>query len=193
MKTFASLFLFWLFALAAAARELPKIPADDIAGTFRQTKTLSDMGVSLVSTGDFRVRKNKDLLWRTLKPVKLGFLLTPQGAYQIRGNEKTPLPPAATPLMRTLYAIFDAAFSGDEKTLSGIFEISRPSEEAVPWILVPKKKPLSDFILKIELRATADTLGSVTLFDVSGDVSRIEFFDIAACEENAGADGNGRL
>ena len=137
----------------------------------------------LVETGD----------WRTLKPVKLGFLLTPQGAYQIRGNEKTPLPPAATPLMRTLYAIFAAAFSGDEKTLSGIFEISRSSEEAIPWILVPKKKPLSDFILKIELRTTADTLGSVTLFDVSGDVSRIEFFDIAACEENAGADGNGRL
>ena len=72
MKTFASLFLFWLFALAAAARELPKIPADDIAGTFRQTKTLSDMGVSLVSTGDFRVRKNKDLLWlvRLLKIQK---------------------------------------------------------------------------------------------------------------------------
>lgn len=192
MKTFASFLLFSLFALAAAARELPKIPADAVAGTFRQTKTLSDMGVSLVSSGDFRVRKNKDLLWRTLKPVKLGFLLTPQGAYQIRGNEKTPLPPAATPLVRTLYAIFDAAFSGDEKTLSGIFEISRPSEEAAPWILVPKKKPLSDFILKIELRATADTLGSVELFDVSGDVSRIEFFDVAACEENAAAGGDVR-
>ncbi|MGN0860822.1 MAG: outer membrane lipoprotein carrier protein LolA [Candidatus Spyradosoma sp.] len=171
-------------ALAVPAEAaLPEIPADDVAGTFRQTKTLRDMDVALVSSGDFRVKKSRELFWRTRKPVEFGFLLTPQGAFQLRGNEKTPLPESAAPLMRTLYAIFDAAFSGDEAALSEIFEISRERESAALWTLVPKKGPLSEFVRKIEMRADETSLKSVTLFDASGDTTRIDFFDLRPAKD----------
>lgn len=178
MKT---LFFAWLAIFGycvPAFADLPKIPFETLTGTFRQTKTLCDMDATLVSSGDFRVRKNRELFWRTLKPAETGFLLTPQGAYRIRGNEKTPLPDSALPLMQSLYAIFNAAFSGDEKTLGELFEIVREQRDSSLWILFAKKEPLASFLKKIELRASEDSLESVTLFDASGDVSVIEFSEL---------------
>ncbi len=181
MTRLRSLFTIFLAALCVPAfAALPKLPADDAAGNFRQIKTLHDMGVQLVSSGDFRVKKCGELFWRTTKPAEFAFLLTPQGAFQIRGNTKTPVPESATPLMRTLYAVFDAALSGDEETLGKIFEISRERGDDTLLVLVPKKEPLSVFVKKIELHTDEKSLQSVVLFDDSGDETRIEFYNLRA-------------
>ncbi len=172
--------IFFAVLSVPVSAALPKLPADDATGNFRQVKTLHDMGVQLVSSGDFRVKKSGELFWRTLKPAEFAFLLTPQGAFQIRGNTKTPVPESATPLMRTLYAVFDAALSGDEETLGKIFEISRERGDDTLLVLVPKKEPLSVFVKKIELHADENSLNSVVLFDDSGDETRIEFYNLRA-------------
>lgn len=175
-KILLALLFFSAFPLAALA-DLPKVPFDNIEGEFHQTKTFADTELALRSRGNFRAKKNVELFWHTLKPIETGFLLTPDGAFQIRKNKKTPLPESAHPTLKTLYLIFEAAFSGDEKTLARIFEISRERDAEV-WTLVPVEKTLSAFVKKIELRAAAGELKEVHLLDASGDATRIEFLNV---------------
>lgn len=175
-KLLRTLLFFSAFPLAAFAG-LPKVPFDNIEGEFRQTKTFADTELALRSRGNFRAKKSVELFWQTLKPIKTGFLLTPDGAFQIRKGKKTPLPESAKPTLQTLYLIFEAAFSGDEKTLARIFEISREGDAEV-WTLVPVEKTLSAFVKKIELRAADGELKEVRLLDASGDATRIEFLNV---------------
>lgn len=165
------------------AAALPQIPFAHIVGEFKQTKIFGDIGVSVRSFGKFSVRKNRELLWETLKPAKVGFLLSDEGAFQISDGKKTPLPESARPTMQTLRALFDAAFSGDEAALARIFKISANDAGAANadsvWTLAPLGEPLKSFVKKIELRSAGTALKSVRLLDVSGDETLIEFFNIA--------------
>lgn len=181
MKFFAAMLFFCVSAVAAVANFVPS--SDNLAGAFRQTKTLADMGISLVSNGVFHVQKNKGMLWENREPTRFGFLLTPSSAFQIdaKGSRK-PLPEAAAPTVRALYAIFDAAFSGDEKTLAEFFDLEKKSE--TQWTLVPVKKPLSDLIKKITLRFTDGNPREVFIDDASGDTTLIEFLNVAPATDD---------
>ena len=175
-KILLALLFFSVFPLAALA-DLPKVPFDNIEGEFHQTKTFADTELALRSRGNFRAKKNVELFWHTLKPIETGFLLTPDGAFQIRKGKKTPLPESARPTLTTLYLIFEAAFSGDEKTLARIFEISRERDTEV-WTLVPVEKTLSACVKKIELRANDGDLKEALLLDASGEATRIKFLNV---------------
>lgn len=165
------------------AAALPQIPFEHIVGEFRQTKVFGDIGVSVRSCGKFSVRKNRELLWETLKPAEVGFLLSDEGAFQISDGKKMPLPESARPTMQTLRTLFDAAFSGDEAALAHIFKISvnaaADGNGEAAWTLVPLGEPFKSFVKKIELRAAGTALKSVRLSDVSGDETLIEFLNIA--------------
>lgn len=172
-------------AESVPAAALPQIPFAHIVGEFKQTKIFGDIGVSVRSFGKFSVRKNRELLWETLKPAEVGFLLSDEGAFQISDGKKTPLPESARPTMQMLRALFDAAFSGDEAALARIFKISANADggndgnaDSV-WTLTPLGEPFKSFVKKIELRAAGTALKSVRLTDVSGDETFIEFFNIA--------------
>lgn len=160
-----------------APAALPKLPFDNVVGEFRQTKTFRDVGVSVRSFGTFYVRKNRELFWNTLRPAKIGFLLSDEGAFQLIDGKKTPLPDSARPTMQTLHAVFDAALAGNESELARVFKISRNSENA--WTLVPLAAPLASFVKKIEIRANGNLLESVKINDASDDETLIEFFNVA--------------
>jgi len=181
LKIFSTLIAICVPAVALLANFVPQ--GDNIMGTFRQTKTLSDMGISLVSSGIFHIQKNKGMLWENREPTKFGFLLTPTAAFQIDSTKtKKPLPDAAAPTVRALYTIFDAAFSGDEETLSEFFNFEKKS--ATEWTLIPVKKPLSDLIKKISLRFSDENPREVFLVDASDDMTLIEFSNVVPASED---------
>lgn len=181
LKFFTTLLVWCVPAIAALANFVPQ--SDNLAGNFRQTKTLTDMGISLVSTGVFHVQKNKGMLWENREPTRFGFLLTPDAAFQIdaAGTRKA-LPEAAAPTVRALYAIFSAAFSNDEKTLTEFFDFEKKSADS--WTLVPVKKPLSDLIKKITLNFDKNAPKSVRLADASGDTTLIKFENVAPANDD---------
>jgi len=181
LKIFSSLAAIFTSTVATLAGFVPQ--SDNITGTFRQTKTISDMGISLVSSGVFHIQKNKGMLWENREPTQFGFLLTPDEAFQIDATKtKKTLPDAAAPTVRALYTIFDAAFSGDEKTLSDFFYFEKKS--TTEWTLVPVKKPLSDLIKKISLRFSDGNPREVFLTDASGDTTLIEFSNVVPASED---------
>lgn len=74
------------FAWAAERDGMP----DAVSGTFVQRKTLSDLDVTLVSTGTFRFEKGRLFVWRTQTPVETVFSATPSNyAYTANGKTKT--------------------------------------------------------------------------------------------------------
>ena len=77
----------WGTAVPAAQRMLAALPAK-ATGTFVQRKILTDVDVTITSTGTFRFEKGRLFEWRTLKPLPSTFTATPTN-YAITVNGKT--------------------------------------------------------------------------------------------------------
>jgi len=74
-------------AVLAAPAERHGLP-ERAEGTFVQRKVLSDVGVTLVSKGDFRFVRDAFFEWNVQEPVRSTFLATPTN-YAITVNGKT--------------------------------------------------------------------------------------------------------
>jgi len=81
--------LILIFAAAMAAfadPELASVP-DSAHGTFVQRRTLVDVGVTLVSRGEFRFEKGRFFEWKVVKPVPSVFFATPTNwSFTVRGK-----------------------------------------------------------------------------------------------------------
>lgn len=163
MKKTVVLGLFW--ALPAMAQS--------VSGAFVQHKTLTDMGITLTSSGRFEAEAGVGFLWQPLSPAGAGMLLTPTGACQVRETGKVPLPDSAAPVVQTLYTLFNAALSGDEAALRQAFDVQ--TRDTV-WVLTPKESPLKTVITTLTLHRLPDgSPAGVDIQETSGDVTRIEF------------------
>ena len=72
---------------AAAVAIAPGDVPDSARGTFVQRKTLVDVGVTLVSKGEFRFEKGRFFEWKVVKPVPSVFFATPTNwSVTVRGK-----------------------------------------------------------------------------------------------------------
>lgn len=78
--------LCWVSVMVAASHGVEALSAE---GTFVQRKVLKDIDVTLRSTGTWRFEKDREFVWRTLKPMPSLFVATPTNYTFAAGGRTT--------------------------------------------------------------------------------------------------------
>lgn len=127
--------------LASASPIIEKIAAVKTdSGTFIQMKTLSDVGVTLTSTGEFKFVKDKFFEWKTLKPVESVFTATPKEYISsIKGGKTSRHPLSKIKMSNGMKALI----KGDVSALEEVFKLKVTSTQIVAR---PKTRELSEFV-----------------------------------------------
>jgi len=128
---------------AVGARMLDDLPAQ-AAGTFVQRKTLSDVEVTITSTGTFRFVKGASFEWKTSTPLPSAFTATPE-SYTVEANGQTSTRALAE---LKLSAGLRALVRGDLSALGDVFDVT---ETETRLVLVPKTRELRAFVKRATL------------------------------------------
>ena len=119
--------LAWSQIVPASAEVTQKLVDDDMIprsahGTFVQKKTLSDVGVTLVSKGEFRFVKGVFFEWKVMSPAPSLFFATPTNwSFTVRGKTTT------------------RDINVDVSSISNVFAIKEMKEYVERMTMVPEK------------------------------------------------------
>lgn len=134
---------------ASVIDKIAAIKSDE--GTFIQMKTLSDVGVTLTSSGEFRFKKNEYFEWKTIKPIESIFTATPKEYIStIKGGKTSRYPLSEIKMSNGMKALIN----GDVSALNEVFKLKIADDKIVAR---PKTRELSEFVDSFEITLDADT------------------------------------
>ena len=145
---------------------------DDLAGQFRQRKTLEALPVPLVATGRFQYHREEGIEWVTEAPVSNRVKIDDRGVYL---SDQTLLQDQAQGAIgQAIARVFIAMFSGDIQLLQSYFDIAGEGDiNAWTLRLKPVHPALAEMLKSIEITGGQHT-DTVTIREVSGDVTELE-------------------
>jgi outer membrane lipoprotein-sorting protein len=146
-----------------------------VTGTFTQTRTLSRVNRTMVSSGEFIIAAGTGMVWDTRAPfpsvmaVGRDYIVqsTPRGTrtrLEARGNET----------FLSLADTISAVFTGDAHRLQEDFD-NYFTESAGSWFLglIPREKTVRTFAAQITMSGDS-VIRSITLREQNGDTVRYE-------------------
>ena len=154
----AALFSLQVFAIPPVIEKIASLKSD--SGTFIQMKTLSDVGVTLASSGEFKFEKGKFFEWKTLKPMEGSFTATPEEyVSSIKGGKTSKRPLSKIKMSNAMKALID----GDVSVLEEVFKLKISDKSITAY---PKTRELSEFVdsFTIELDGNAKPVRFVLTF-----------------------------
>ena len=143
---------------------------------FVQHKKIKALRRPLKSSGQFLFATDQGVMWQTLKPFPSTFVITSKGIQQ-RSEDSEPLTIASDerPIIGGFTRVFLSLFSGDTSELESRFKLYVWSDSEQWSIgLEPKNKVMSRLISRIVMSG-GEHISEIHFFEVSGDVTRIEF------------------
>lgn len=151
------------------------LQAAALGGRFEQKKTLRDLPLPLVSSGEFLLARGLGVDWRVQKPFAVDYTLTPQNLIERSGGSQRRTAASAQPGLATASRLMLALFSLDLAGLQNEFKFSGRRDGA-RWQLrlLPRHAALAAAFGEAQLAGEAQ-LQSLRLTDSRGDVTEIRF------------------
>lgn len=173
-----SAFIFCSFAVANDFEELRAMTSNPerLSGTFTQSKYLSQIDISIPSSGSFYYEKDKEIIWRTLKPIDSTLKLTPKAILNYQGSEKiSQLDTDSNPFVSVFSDIFFGVMTAQWQVLEEYFSVEA-SVNSTSWeaVLTPQDANIRSFTQKITLQGD-QYLRQMTLYEADGNRTHIEF------------------
>ena len=134
---------------ASVIDKIAAVKSDE--GTFVQMKTLSDVGVTLASSGEFRFKKNEYFEWKTIKPIESIFTATPKEYIStIKGGKTSRHPLSKIKMSNGMKALIN----GDVSVLNEVFKLKIADDKIIAH---PKTRELSEFVDSFEITLDTDS------------------------------------
>ncbi len=160
-----------------------------IRGDFKQTKTLQMFNQPLLSEGNFLLHHQKGLWWQQHSPFAVSLVLADDKLSQQFADKPAQVIEAKdNPMVFYFSHLFLSLFKGDVSALSEQFSVQLKQGET-QWLLtlVPKTAPLDKVFARIRIVGD-DYIQQLTLEELSGDQTEIEFFNQQNSPEQLTAD-----
>lgn len=156
---------------------------DLLSGKFTQEKTVVGLKKPLVSRGDFLVAKDKGVIWRTQKPFRAAFAITPKGIWSLReeGAAGSGLKREALHKGKVDAAMemIQKVLAGDRAALGKTFIVKEGgSPSAWTLDLKPKDRMVARFMAAVRLEGGTH-VNLIDFQEANGDRTRITFTDVA--------------
>ena len=148
-----------------------------VRGNFEQEKTLSRLGRTLKSGGNFIIAAERGMVWDTVKPFPSTLALGKDYLVQSRpGGQKTALSAEGNETFLRLAEVLSAVFSGNARGLLENFEVYFTLKNAAPvpaWEmgLSPLDRAISSFAARITMSG-GQAIQSITIHEQSGDTTK---------------------
>lgn len=145
-------------------------------GDFTQTKYLSKLNRSLVSSGTYLIARQDGIVWRTQKPFPSTMTVTKSAVIQTAASgKKSVLVAGSNPTFESFATIISSVFAGGEDLSAHNFDLFFDGT-ATDWTigLVPKDATIRAVAQHFILQG-GTTLRSVTMYEPTGDFVRYEF------------------
>lgn len=175
-----AIFIF-VFSALAVANDLDTLKTitstpERLSGTFIQSKYLSQIDISIPSSGTFQYRQDKEIIWRTLSPIDSTLKLTPKAIFNYQGGEKVnQLDIDKNPFVSVFSDVFFGVMTAQWQVLEKYFSVDAVVTGA-SWeaVLVPLDANIGRFSEKITLQGD-NYLRQITLYEAGGNQTHIEF------------------
>lgn len=181
MKWFILLCVVFIFPIANAELTFEDLKqktehSQVLEGEFIQKKYLQALDTSIVSSGYFIYKKNKNVHWVTVEPIANELVMTPtslisrQGEYEFV-NIDVQNSPAAAMLNKVLFSLLVSEWD----VLDKLFRLSGKFEGDNWYItLIPVDETVLQLVEKVELVGSMQ-LHRMTFFERSGNQTTIKF------------------
>ncbi len=156
--------------------EAMSISPENLSGEFKQEKYISDLAITLSSTGMFSYHRDKNIHWKTLEPIQNELIMTPITIINRQGeNELLRIDVSAAPAIGLISELFFSIMTSDWHMLADVFDISGENKDGV-WVaeLTPVDETIAQFSSRIILRGD-HLLREITFYEKSGDYTAIRF------------------
>jgi len=157
-------------------------PTPVLRGEFSQQRTVAGFSKPLRSSGTFVAARGRGVLWTTSAPFP-GELVITESAIRERvdGNVNVVVDASHEPALRQVNRILLALLQGELTTLREQFSVAGTIDPQRWQLTLTPQGQLAELIGRIELGGT-DQVQSVAIFELNGDVSHIEFTELATGE-----------
>jgi len=152
------------------------VSAERVEGTFKQSKFLAEIGVSIDSSGVFSYQRSEKIVWKTLEPVENEMQMTPTTIInRQQGQEIARLDSRENPTIAVFSDIFFSILTAQWSQLADHFDL-QGSQENEQWNakLTPIDSNIKKMISQVELQGDK-LLRHIVLHEVQGDKTTITF------------------
>jgi hypothetical protein len=142
-----------------------------IRGNFEQEKTLSRLGRSLTSSGNFIIAANMGMVWDTSKPFPSTLTLGSDFLIQSRpGGQKTVLSAQGNETFLRMAEVISTVFSGNARGLLDNFNVYYSGDTGGTWELglSPRNTAIGSFAERIIMKGDT-AIRSIFLFEQNSD------------------------
>lgn len=175
---------------AASAQDAPDLDAllarfaaaPGMEARFREEKRIALLAVPTRSAGRIHFAAPDRMIRRTTEPEE-SVALIQDGQLRMRdaGGQVQTLDISSNPVLRGFVDSFRAVLAGNRADLDRFYNAElRAGEGADAWELRlrPRNQDLRRFLREIRMVGEGVTIRSMVMTEVSGDVTRTEFFDV---------------
>lgn len=175
---------------AASAQDAPDLDAllarfaaaPGMEARFREEKRIALLAVPTRSSGRIHFAAPDRMIRRTTEP-EASVALIEDGQLRMRdaSGEVSTLDISSNPVLRGFVDSFRAVLAGNRRDLERFYRAElRAGEEDGTWELSlrPRNDALRRFLREIRMVGAGVTIRSMVMTEVSGDVTRTEFFDV---------------
>lgn len=136
---------------AASLTELSEkiAKAEPRHGTFSQIKTLSDLEVSIASSGAFYADREKGFVWQTLKPFSQTYVITEKGLFSFSDAALQPVATEGFPAASLIGRFLDGDLSALEQYFTAVY--TPGEDEAWSLALTPKTDEVKAFVSAVTI------------------------------------------
>lgn len=172
MRISALIFSFKIALFAVSMDELKSnIKTQNIDGNFTQTKILSGFANPFKSYGNFALKEN-ELIWHTFKPINAKVVINEKGIFEQRGEELISIG------QNFDKKLFLSIVKLDKEELEKEFSLEIAGlKEGWRIELKPKNILLKNIFSHITISGDK-FVEKIELFEISGDTTINEFYDI---------------
>lgn len=152
-----------------------------LRGDFSQSKTMQMFNQPLLSDGNFLLSHQQGLIWNQNSPFPVSLVLAKDKLSQQFSDQAAEVIEAKdNPMVFYFSHLFLSLFKGDLTSLENQFSMTLSGELQTGWVLnlSPKQAPLKNVFKVIEIKG-AHTIQELTLTELNGDASVIEFNNIS--------------
>lgn len=160
--------------LLSVAMILSANPA--IHGTFKQTKFVKEMNVTLNSSGEFSLDKSNGLAWKQTEPFEYTFKVNKDRIELVsKGSKPEIITKESQPLMFGFSQTFLSMFSGDMTTLKEKFEAKESgTKEKWKFDFIPRDEMARKAIKGIQV-AGGKVIDLIRVEDAQGNAMSVTF------------------
>ncbi len=140
-------------------------------GAFTQVKTLSDLEVSITTSGVFYADREKGFVWQTLKPFSQTYVITGKGLFSLQGAALEPIAAEGFPAAALIRRFLD----GDISPLEHYFTAAYTPGDDDAWslALAPKTDEVKAFVSAVSITGRGAAPESVRVTYANTDTLRI--------------------